>query len=230
MAIRIPLPEARRSSRKGPAPIVAGSGNSVLTGTPPGNNRYHTDMRLFIALNLPKKERARIHRAARRLREGEMPVRWIDPENFHVTMKFLGDVRRERIAEVEEAMARVAASTRSFTTEFGGFGAFPTIRRPRVIWLGLGANPELRCLKQDLEWKLGDMGGNAETRSFHPHVTLGRADDKDGAGAFRGLDDLMADMEFSGDVKVHTLDLMRSQLSKGGASYAVLASARLAAV
>jgi len=185
-------------------------------------------MRLFIALNLPKKERERIHRATRRLREGDMPVRWIDPEHFHVTLKFLGDVRRERLPLVEEAVERVAASTRGFTTDFGGFGAFPTIRRPRVIWLGLGANPELRCLKQDLEWALGDLGFDAETRAFHPHVTLGRADDGGGAGAFRGLDEMMADMDFRGEVKVHTLDLMRSQLSRAGAKYSVLASARLA--
>ena len=228
MSIHVPLREAPRSSTKGRAPIAVGLGNSVFTGTLPGNNRYHNDMRLFIALNLPKKERQRIHRAAQRLREGEMPIRWIEPDNFHVTMKFLGDVRRERLAEIEEGMARVAVSTKSFTTEFGGFGAFPTIRRPQVIWLGLGANPELRCLKQDLEWTLGDKGFDAEARSFHPHVTLGRADDRGGAGAFRGLDDLMADIAFTGDVKVHTLDLMRSQLSKSGATYTVLASARLA--
>ena len=47
-------------------------------------------MRLFIALNLPKKERERVHRAARRLRESDMPVRWIDPDHYHVTLKFLG--------------------------------------------------------------------------------------------------------------------------------------------
>ena len=107
-------------------------------------------------------------------------------------------------------------------------GLPPTAWR-QLIWLGLGANPELRCLKQDLEWTLGDLGGDAEARSFHPHVTLGRADERDGAGAFRGLDELMAEMAFSGEVKVHTLDLMRSQLSKGGANYTVLASARLSA-
>jgi 2'-5' RNA ligase len=185
-------------------------------------------MRLFIAVNLPKKERERIYRAARPLREGEMPVRWIEAEHFHVTLKFLGDVRRERIPQVEEAIGRVAASTKAFATDFGGFGAFPTIRRPRVIWLGLKANPELRCLKQDVEYALGDVGFEAETRAFHPHVTLGRADDRGGAGAFRGLDDLMADLAFGGDVKVHTLDLMRSGLSKGGAKYTSLASAKLA--
>jgi 2'-5' RNA ligase len=186
-------------------------------------------MRLFIALNLPKKERERIHRATRRLREGDMPVRWLGPDHFHITLKFLGEVRQDQVPRVEEAMGRVAASTQAFSTDLGGFGAFPTIRRPRVIWLGVGANPELRCLKQDLEWALADIGFEAETRAFHPHVTLGRADDRGGAGAFRGLDELMAVMEFKGDVRVHTLDLMRSQVSRGGAKYTVLASARLAA-
>jgi 2'-5' RNA ligase len=158
-----------------------------------------------------------------------MPVRWIDPDHYHVTLKFLGDTRRERVPEVVAAMGRIATATRAFSTDFGGFGAFPTIRRPRVIWLGLGANPELRCLKQDLEWSLGDFGFDAETRAFHPHVTLGRADDRGGAGAFRGLDELMADMEFKGEVRVHTIDLMRSQLLKSGAKHMVLASAKLAA-
>lgn len=186
-------------------------------------------MRLFIAFNLPKKDRERIHRAARRLREEDMPVRWIGVEGFHVTLKFLGEVRRERLAEVEEAMVRVATSTKTFTTQFGGFGAFPSIRQPRVIWLGVGANPELRCLKQDLEWAFGDMGFEAEIRAFHPHVTLGRANDRGGAGAFRGLDDVMARLEeFQGRVKVHAIDLMRSQLSREGSKYTVLASARLA--
>jgi 2'-5' RNA ligase len=185
-------------------------------------------MRLFIALNLPKKERARIYRAARPLREEDMPVRWLEPDHYHVTLKFLGEVRRERVPDVEQVIARVAESTASFSTTLGGFGAFPTIRRPRVIWLGVGANPELRCLKQDLEWALGDAGFDSERRAFHPHVTLGRADDRDGAGAFRGLDEKVAGLEFKGDVKVHSLDLMRSQLSREGATYSVVSSARLA--
>ena len=186
-------------------------------------------MRLFIALNLPKKERERIHRAARPLWESDLPVQWTDPSLYHVTLKFLGDVRPEHLPKVEGAIERVASSTKAFVTGYGAFGAFPTVRRPRVIWLGLGANPELRCLKQDLEWALGDVGFDAETRAFHPHVTLGRADDRGGAGAFRGLDDMVAKMAFTGEVKVHTIDLMRSKLSKAGPSYSVLSSCRLAA-
>lgn len=185
-------------------------------------------MRLFVALNLPKKERDRIYRAARPLRENDIPVRWLDPDHFHVTLKFLGEVRRERVPAIEGAMAKIAAETKSFTTTLGGFGAFPTIRRPRVIWLGVGANPELRCLKQDLEWALGEVGFEAETRSFHPHVTIGRANDRNGAGAFRGLDERMADMVYKGSLKVHTLDLMRSQTSRSGAQYTLHSSMKLA--
>ena len=94
--------------------------------------------------------------------------------------------------------------------------------------MGVGANAELRCLKQDIEWALGDVGFEAETRAFHPHLTLGRADGSGGAGAFRGLDELMAGMEFEGELNVRTIDLMRSHLSREGARYSVLTSVRLA--
>jgi 2'-5' RNA ligase len=186
-------------------------------------------MRLFIALNLPKSERERIDKAAQPLREEKLPVRWLVPDHFHVTLKFLGEVRKERLPQVEEAMARVAASTKAFKTKLGGFGAFPTVRRPQVIWLGVAANPELRCLKQDLEWTLGPLGFEAEMRAFHPHVTLGRADDRDGVGVFRRLDELMAALKFRGEIHVQTIDLMRSQTSREGSTYTLLSSAKLSA-
>src|SRR5690606_32303077 len=104
---------------------------------------------------------------------------------------------------------------------------FPTVRRPRVIWLGVAATPELRCLKQDLEWALGELGFEAETRAFHPHVTLGRADESGGAGAFRGLDDLVAGLSFAGGIKVHSIDLMNSRLSREGPRYEVVKSVKL---
>ena len=184
-------------------------------------------MRLFIALNLPKKERQRIHRAARTLREEELPVRWIDVENFHITLKFLGEVHPDHIHRVGQRMEKVASSTRSFSLRLGGFGAFPTIRRPRVIWLRVDASPELRCLKQDLEWALADCGFETETRAFHPHLTLGRAPSDDGAGAFRGLDEVVARISYEGEVVVRSVDLMRSHISRDGARYSVVKSCKL---
>ena len=178
-------------------------------------------MRFFVALNLPKKERDRIHRAVRVLRDSELPVRWIEPDKYHITLKFLGDVSEDRIEAVEQAIGRVAQATGVLELGVSGFGAFPTIRRPQVIWVGVEPTPALRCLKQDLERALTVCGFDRETRAFHPHLTLGRADAQNGAGAFRGLDERAAALTYRGEVKVRKLDLMRSRLSKTGARYSL---------
>ena len=184
-------------------------------------------MRLFVALNLPHAERRRIHSAAKPLREAELPVRWSDPKSYHLTLKFLGDVRSEAVDQIQGALDKVASGTRLFDLDLGGFGAFPTIRRPQVVWVGVDPSPALRCLKQDLEWALSDLGFERETRAFHPHITLGRVDSDQGAGAFRGLDELAADLEYNGSVPADRVDLMRSQLSRQGASYSVVHGSRL---
>ena len=184
-------------------------------------------MRLFVALNLPKKERDRVYRSSRKLRDGDLPVNWVEPDNFHVTLKFLGEVHPDRVERVEALLANVASATDAFDVQLKGFGAFPTIRRPRVIWLGLDPSPALRCLKQDLEWALATCGFERETRAFHPHLTLGRANEESGGGVFRGLDDTVAAMDYSGGFRVRSLDLMKSQLSKQGPRYTVVSSSHL---
>jgi 2'-5' RNA ligase len=181
-------------------------------------------MRLFIAVNIPKKERDRIFRVARVFREAEYPVRWVEPDLFHLTMKFLGDVTPEKLPTVKEVIEGVALKTGGFQMKIEGFGAFPTIRRPRTLWVGADPSPALRCLKQDLEWALSDHDFDRETRAFHPHFTLGRATSENGAGAFRGLDTLSADLSYSADVKVWKVDLMESHLSASGPRYEILSS------
>ena len=181
-------------------------------------------MRLFIAINIPKKERERIFRAARPLRETDLPVRWVKSDLFHLTLKFLGDVRPSAEEVGQEVMGSEAEKTDSFQMEIGGFGAFPTIRRPRILWVGADPSPALRCLKQDLEWALSDHGFERETRAFHPHFTLGRSTTNEGAGAFRGLDALTASLSLSTQVKVWKVDLMESHLSSSGPRYEILSS------
>ena len=186
-------------------------------------------MRLFLAVNLPKKEKDRIHRSARPLREREVPVHWIDPEHYHLTLKFLGPVRAERLDAIEAVMQKVSESTQAFPASIAGFGAFPTIRRPEVLWAGIEATPEMRCLKQDLEWGLAELGFERETRAFHPHISLGRATGEGGAGAFRGVDDLVAEMSHSGEFMVRSIDLMQSQADRSGPRYTVLRTTKLSA-
>lgn len=181
-------------------------------------------MRLFVAVNLPPKERERIHRAARPLREKDLPVRWVGADGYHLTLKFLGEVRNERVGLVESILGRLAAGCPPFLAELGGFGAFPSVRRPRVLWMGVEPTPALRCLKQDVEWGLADLGFERETRAFHPHLTLGRVERESQAGSFRGLDDLVARLSYSGSVEVRSVELMRSQTGPGGSQYSVVSS------
>ena len=108
-----------------------------------------------------------------------------------------------------------------------GFGAFPTIRRPEVVWAGLEPSSALRCLKQDLEWALKDCGFKSETRNFHPHITLGRADSKKGAGAFRGLDQKAADTVYGSRVRIRKIDLMKTTYLESDLNYTVEYSAAL---
>ena len=181
-------------------------------------------MRLFIAINIPKKERDRIYRAARPLREEGFPVRWVSSDLFHLTLKFLGDVRPQKVPLIETVVEGICEGTGNFPMEIRGFGAFPTIRRPRIIWVGVDPSPALRCLKQDVEWTLSEHGFERETRAFHPHFTLGRAISDDGAGAFRGLDALSAQLSCRAEAKVWKVDLMESHLSSSGPRYETISS------
>ena len=176
-------------------------------------------MRLFLAVNFTAKDRQRMHRAARKLREAELPIRWEDVDQMHMTLKFLGEVRPEAMERVKEAVARVAEKTPPFTLRMHGGGAFPTLRRPRVVWLGAEATPELRCLKHDLEWELAPLGYEREVRAFHPHVTLGRARKEARAGDFRDFEALVSDLSFKAEIPIRTVDLMESHLSRRGSRY-----------
>lgn len=184
-------------------------------------------MRLFIAINFTVKDRRRMYSAARRFRDAQLPVRWVEEADLHLTLKFLGEVRPERAGEVKAAVARVAEKTEPFTMMLRGAGAFPTMRRPKVIWLGADASPELRCLKHDLEWELAPQGFEREVRAFHPHITLGRATKEARAGDFRHFEELVDGMDFEREITVRTVDLMESYLSARGARYEKVLSAKL---
>ncbi len=185
-------------------------------------------MRLFVALNLPSRERKALHRAAAPLRQAALPVHWVEPDALHLTLKFFGWVRPRDVDRIAGTMAEAAAKTRPFEMPIGGLGAFPTRRRPRVLWVGVDATPPLRCLKHDLEWLFAPLGFEREIRAFQPHVTLGRAHRDARAGDFRDLEALFGRIEYTATVPVRTVDLMRSHLSAAaGARYERIAAAPL---
>lgn len=184
-------------------------------------------MRLFVALNLPMKEKKRLHKAAAPLREEDWAIRWVEPESIHLTLKFLGEVRPQDADGVEEAVARVARKTEPFDVGVGTLGAFPSVRRPRVIWVGVDATPELRCLKHDLEWELASLDFERETRAYHPHLTLGRVQRDARAGDFRDFETYVHEFDYETTLEARTVELMQSHLSPEGARYERVASTKL---
>lgn len=178
-------------------------------------------MRLFVAINLPDALREEVHEAVAPLREDGVPARWVDASSYHLTMKFIGEVRPDDRHAAEAMLRRCVSGYRPVDVGMEGVGAFPSLRRPRVIWLGVAPTPQLRALKHDLEHAYARLGVERETRAFRPHVTLGRVPDDADAGDFRKLESLAREIRVDAEFTASHLDLMRSRLRPDGPEYAV---------
>jgi 2'-5' RNA ligase len=184
-------------------------------------------MRLFVAINLPDALREEIHDAVAPLREDGVPARWVKASSYHVTMKFIGEVRPDDGNAMEEMLRRCVSGYRPVAVGLEEVGAFPSLRRPRVIWLGVTPTPQLRALKHDLEHAYARLGIERETRAFRPHVTLGRVDDDADAGDFRDFESLAREIGVEAQFTASHLDLMRSRLRPDGPEYSLEARVAL---
>jgi len=185
-------------------------------------------VRLFIALNFPESVRRDLWKAIAPLRDSRLPVKWVRPEGIHLTLKFLGETASETELRVRSGLSRAARGVRPLALTLEGFGAFPRISAPRVIWIGLTAEQSLERLQHQIECEIAPLGFPTEPRAFHPHVTLARAERESRAGDFAGMEAGLGRVSFSQSIVVETVDLMQSTLQRGGAVYQVRHSERLA--
>lgn len=177
-------------------------------------------MRVFAAVNLPPALRQAIHTAATPLRNAGLPVKWVDVDGIHLTLKFLGEVAPDRVPAIVEALERACVGVRAFPLGVGGFGAFPSVDRARVIWIGCESAPPLELLQHGVEREYGTLGFPIEGRPFRPHLTLGRARQQARAGV-HGLAALVAEPVFEDTWTVETVDLMESTLTPAGARHTI---------
>jgi 2'-5' RNA ligase len=178
-------------------------------------------VRLFVAVNLPEAQRRAAHEATAPLRHGELPVKWVAAAALHLTLKFLGEVAAERAESIGTALDAAVSGARPFEVGLGGIGAFPSLARPRVVWLGIERHPALELLANDVERALQPFGFEAELRPFQPHITLGRAKQGAPGAAFAKLEKLIARVSYEGMAPVGSVDLMESVLRPEGAEYQV---------
>jgi 2'-5' RNA ligase len=178
-------------------------------------------VRLFLAVNLPDAVRSAIWDAAAPLRNAELPVRWVEPEGLHLTLKFLGEVSDNREAEIVAGLNAAVHGAKPFALEIAGFGAFPTPGRPRVVWAGCEAAPALELLQDRVEREMHALGFPLEGRPFHPHITLGRVRKRVRPRDVPDLEDALAALSCHEVVTVQSVDLMQSTLRPSGAEYSV---------
>lgn len=186
-------------------------------------------MRVFVAINLDQQEKARLEAAARPLLESPFPVRWVAMRNVHLTLKFLGEVAEDRVPNVCAAVDDAANGFEAFDMAVRGFGAFPTVRRPQVVWAGIEVSPHLSDLQQRVESALEALGFERERRRFHPHLTLGRARKGARPKEFEGFDELVSQLAYADSHRAGAVDVMQSQLKPSGAVHSVIHSASLKA-
>lgn len=178
-------------------------------------------IRVFVGVRIDPKVAQRIAAVQAALRPRLPGVRWVAENNYHFTLKFLGAVNENRIPEITNALTAALAPFTLFVVSARGVGVFPDIRKPRVIWVGLESK-ELAALAREVESAMERIGFARETRSFQPHLTLGRWRDpvKPDTELRREIE-LRRDEVF-GDSVVKEVVLFQSTLKPGGAVYSAL--------
>ena len=184
-------------------------------------------IRSFIALEIAPPIRAKIAAAAGQLAPQLPGVRWVNHENYHLTLKFLGDIDESRVGGIGASLARGLRLFPRCTINAKGLGVFPDLRQPRILWVGFDG-PELIRLATVIEECLGPLGFVREERGFQPHLTIGRWRQND--RHTRRLEEILRHWRAHdfGGFSVNEVILFQSRLTPERAFYSRLKSIELA--
>lgn len=184
--------------------------------------------RVFIAAPIPDVVVDFLRQIQAQLQSSGMNVRWVVPDNIHLTLKFIGDIDSNLVSVVADRMDAVAGTIPRFLLKADGVGVFPNRRQARVLWMGLSGELDgLRAIQAALESSLESVGFSKKARRFHPHLTLGRSRRRLDAKALDALLEPLKEIA-SDSFRVDRLRLFRSQLTSVGAKYSRLHTSHLA--
>jgi len=129
-------------------------------------------MRVFVAVDIDEQIRTRIATFMQGVAGFAPDARWVRPESLHVTLKFIGEKPETEVQAITKALGEVRGQSMQITMR--GYGFFPTLRSPRVFWIGIEAGPELKALANAVDKATAALGIPLEDRPFNPHLTLAR--------------------------------------------------------
>jgi 2'-5' RNA ligase len=184
-------------------------------------------IRTFTAVEMTDEVLGRVLDLLNLLRPVAADVKWVEPDNLHWTLNFLGDVDLREIPAVCKAVIEATADFEPFEIETFGLGAFPNLQRPRTIWVGVRQGREQMIALQDaMAGRLAKLGYRPEHRRFEPHVTIGRVRSGRGVAELARLIDEHAAYEI-GAMYVPEVVVFSSTLESSGAIYQPLGRGKL---
>lgn len=185
-------------------------------------------LRLFIAVFSAPELRGDIEKIKEELRGSGADVKWVEGENLHFTLKFLGEVPDSRVPGISCALSRVSSLSRPFSVGFRGVGCFPNTGNMRVVWLGVKNDSELLSLQKRVEEAMESPGFAREKKPFQAHLTLGRVRTARGKDLLSKAIEKLRGAE-AGMMEISSFVLMKSQLTSKGPNYSVVEEYRLGA-
>lgn len=126
-------------------------------------------MRLFVGIDLPEDVKDSL---AEMTSYGISGVKWVNREQFHLSLRFIGEVEHTFFEDISSSLARIRSQSMQLSLQ--GVGTFPQVKNPRVIWAGVSKDEQLMALQRKVEFQLSQIGLKKEKQKFRPHVTLGR--------------------------------------------------------
>lgn len=183
-------------------------------------------MRTFIAIEIPEAVKIELARLQAQLRQTGAEVTWAKPDNIHLTLRFLGEVKERQLDKLKRLCAETAAAFQPFTLRLKDIGYFPNFRQPRVMWVGLAGELEAaQQLQKRLDAELIAKGFNQEDKPFKPHLTIGRVKSGKNIKQMAAKADMYALPELP--FEVGEIVLFQSELHPAGSRYTVLAKSKL---
>ncbi|MEJ2100868.1 MAG: RNA 2',3'-cyclic phosphodiesterase [Desulfobacterales bacterium] len=175
--------------------------------------------RSFIAIDLPKSVRLFLQEIQDNLKSYKLPIKWVRPQNIHLTLKFLGDIETAQTAKIAAAMILAAENCTGVCLTAKDIGVFPDLKRPRVIWAGVKGQLEiLETLQRTLDHHLAEIGFPKDRRTFRAHLTLGRVKGKIISARMKTAIAGLKSYE-SEPFEVDRIVLFKSELRPAGAVY-----------
>lgn len=187
-------------------------------------------LRAFIAIDIPEEIKKQIANQTAELRRMVgRSVRWVAPENIHLTLKFLGDISSANTDFLTQALKAEAGQHLPFEIGVDDLGAYPNLRHPRIIWIGLNAPANLGRLQHNLETVTARLGYISEGKPFSPHLTIGRVRDPISPDETQSLQSALGNAKVGSQAKfiVESVHLFQSVLKPAGPVYTCISTAVL---